>query len=142
MRIVWFALLLTLAAAPGAAQPPVASQRVVALEDAMNVAVTINGQPLRLRVDPGIGVVLNPSAARRIGLRGSMLAAAVRIGPVRLRGDSKVARLRVGTWEGRRRFFWFDRDVVEGADGTIGLADLPEDEIRLELNPPRPGEAI
>mgnify|MGYP000894234712 CR=1 FL=1 len=136
----FFITLLALTAAPAFAQPAAPTHRLIGAETGLTVAVTVNGQPLRLRVDPGSGLMLNLEAARRIGLRGSMLAVSARVGPVRLRGHSKVARLRIGAWEGRRRFIWFDREVVEGADGTIGLADLPEDEVRMELGPVGPGQ--
>lgn len=128
-------------AAPAAAQPvpPVA---IVTPETGHIVPVLVNGQPLRLRVDPGMGLMLNPQAAQRLRLKQSLLRPSVRVGPVQFSGNSKVARLEVGGWRGNRRFYWFDRDVVAGADGTIGLADLPNPTITMQLRPAQPGEIL
>jgi hypothetical protein len=113
---------------------------VVGPETGHLVTVRVNGQTLRLRVDPGMGLMLNPAAAQRLGLKESMLRPTVAIGPIQLSGNSKVARLEIGAWRGRRRFYWFERDVVIGADGTIGMADLPNPTVTLQLRPPQQGE--
>jgi hypothetical protein len=104
------------------------------------VTVHVDGRPRRLRVDPGIGLALNPGAAARAGLTGGIFSGTIVIGPVQIQGNSSLARLQIGEWTGRRRIFWFDRDIVEGADGTIGMADLPDETVTLQLREPQAGE--
>jgi hypothetical protein len=88
--------------------------------------VKINGHMLRLRLDTGVGrIILNPSAAAAAGIRPSMFAAQAQIGPVRIRGNTSLKRIELGAWRATRRVVWFERDVVEGADGLIAVGMLP-----------------
>lgn len=107
------------------------------------IDATINGQPVRLRVDPETSgyVVLNPATVQRLGLKRSMLGSRTQIGPVRLNGSSKVAELSIGGVTGDRRMVWIDRPAVEGADGLIGPADMHYDRVTFRLGEARPGEA-
>jgi len=108
------------------------------------IEARINGRPVRLRVDPETSgfVILNPDAVARLGLRGSWLRAEARIGPVRLRGETKVARLTVEGVTINRRMAWLpDRAAVEGADGLIGPSALPFDQVNFVMGPARAGEA-
>ena len=107
------------------------------------IDATVNGQPVRLRVDPGAPgyLILNPATATRLGLTPSLMRARTRIGPVRLTGSSREADVAIGGAAGRRRLLWFDRPVIAGADGLIGPADLPYDRVTFELAAPRDGEA-
>jgi hypothetical protein len=107
------------------------------------IDATINGQPVRLRVDPETSgyVILNPATVARIGLRRSMLGSRTQIGPVRLTGSSKVAEVTVGGVTGERRVVWIDRPAIEGADGLIGPADMPYDRVIFTLAATRGGEA-
>ncbi len=107
------------------------------------VDASINGQPVRLRVDPETSgyIILNPATVARLGLRRSMLGSATRIGPVRLTGSSKVAEVSIGGVTGDRRLVWIDREAVAGADGLIGPADMPYDHVTFAIAQPRPGEA-
>lgn len=106
------------------------------------IPVELNGRPLRLRVDPAIGgIVLNPEAAASTGLKPSILSSlfgpTLLVGPVRLDGRSGSGLLRIGAWKGKRDVLWFERDVVSGADGAIGMADLPNESVTLQLRSPR-----
>ncbi|HEY5713698.1 MAG TPA: hypothetical protein VIT38_17510 [Allosphingosinicella sp.] len=107
------------------------------------IAATINGQSVRLRVDPEVSgyIILNPETVARIGLRRSMLGSRTRIGPVRLTGSSKVAEVALGGVTGDRRIVWIDRPAIEGADGLIGPADMPFDKVTFAIAAPRAGEA-
>jgi hypothetical protein len=144
---IWMAALALAAADPAPAPAPAATE-TLRLGPKTNyvIAAAVNGQPVRLRVDPGAGgsVILNPGAAARLGLDGSLIAPSAAIGPVRLRGDSSVARLSVAGVEWRRRLLWFDRDVVpqEEADGLIGPAELPYPAVRFDIAAPQPGERV
>jgi hypothetical protein len=98
----------------------------------------INGVPVRLRVDPETSgyIILNGEAARRINLRRSLLGAETVIGPIRIKGSSKVARVALGGVTGRRRVVWTDKVAAPGADGLIGPADMPFDRVTFQLRSP------
>ena len=136
-RLLALALALCLKALPAQA----ADLTVDANSDFL-IDATINGHPVRLRVDPETSgyIILNPEAVARIGLRRSMIGSSTRIGPVRLNGSSKVARVRIGETEGRRRLVWIDRPAVDDADGLIGPADMPYDRVTFDLRPAAAGE--
>lgn len=136
----WIASLL--AALLLAASPARAADLVVDAASDFLIDATINGQPVRLRVDPETSgyIILNPATVQRLGLRRSMLGSRTQVGPVRLTGSSKVAELSIGGVTGDRRMVWIDRPAVEGADGLIGPADLPYDRVTFQLGAPRADE--
>ncbi len=138
MRLLWLGCLALLSLS----RPAFAADLVVRAADGYLIDTTINGQPVRLRVDPETSgyIVLNAATAERLGLRRTMIGSQTRIGPVRLTGASRVAELSIGEWTGRRRMVWLDREAVEGADGLIGPADMHYDRVTFEIAPPRPGE--
>jgi len=139
LKFPCFLLAWMLPAASAAAADLVVEARADYVIEAL-----INGQPVRLRVDPETSgyVVLNPEAAARIGLRPSLMRSRTRIGPVRLDGASKVANVSIGGVAGNRRLVWIDRPVVAGADGVIGPADMPYDRVTFTIGPPHEGEAV
>lgn len=122
--------------------PAFAADVTVTAASGFLVDATVNGQPVRLRVDPETSgyIVLNPETVARLGLRRSMIGSQTRIGPVRLTGSSKVAELSIGGTTGDRRMVWLDRIAAEGADGLIGPSDLPYDRVTFEIAAPREGE--
>ena len=140
MKLLAFALAaLSLLAAPVRA-----ADLVVDAAADFTVDATINGHAVRLRVDPAASgyIILNPETVTRIGLRRSMLGSRTQIGPVRLTGSSRVARVGLGGVVGDRRVVWLnDRAAVEGADGLIGPADMPYNRVTFDLGAPRAGEA-
>ena len=103
-------------------------------ESGFVVSARINDQPVLLRVETGYaGVVLNPEVAARLGLRESMFENDVRVGPVRVEGETAVVDLTVAGLTDSRRIIWFERSVTSGADGVINIADLPYESVRLQL---------
>jgi len=136
------------------AAPAIASDLVLDAESGFIVPVAINGETLRLRVDPAASgfVILNPAAAERARLRPEIkprdthLPGAyprlsyARIGPVGLTGRTSRAPLLIAGRPADLRIIWFDRDVIEGADGIISIANLPFDRVTLRLAPAREGE--
>jgi hypothetical protein len=102
----------------------------------------INGVPVRLRVDPETSgfIILNGEAAKRIKLRRSMIGAQTVIGPIRVNGSTKVARVSIGGVTGRRRLVFTDRVAAPGADGLIGPGDMPFDRVTFQLRAPAAGE--
>ncbi len=136
---------LPLAAALATAFLPAAAHAADLIVDAASnflIDATINGQPVRLRVDPETSgyVILNPATVERIGLRRSMLGSRTQIGPVRLTGSSRVAEVSIGGVTGDRRVVWIDRPAVDGADGLIGPADMHYARVTFTLGPARAGE--
>lgn len=134
--------------------PAAASDLVVDAESGFIVRVAINGETLRLRVDPAASgfVILNPAAAERARLRPEIkprnthLPGAyprlsyARIGPVGLTGRTSRTPLLIAGRPADLRIIWFDRDVIEGADGVISVAGLPFDRVTFRLAPARDGE--
>ena len=114
--------LLFLLAALLTGTPAAAADLVVDAASNFTIDATINGQPVRLRVDPETSgyIILNPAAVQRLGLRRSMLGSRTRIGPVRLTGGSKVAEVSIGGVTGDRRVVWIDRP---GSGRGRGRAD-------------------
>jgi len=138
MRLMSFLLVAMLL-------PATARAEDLTVDAASNFLIdaTINGQPVRLRVDPETSgyIILNPATVERIGLRRSMLRSRTQIGPVRLTGSSKVAAVSIGGVTGDRRLVWIDRPAVDGADGLIGPADMHYERVTFTLGPARAGEA-
>jgi hypothetical protein len=134
----WLAALFALIASPAAA-----ADLVVDAASNFTIEATINGQAVRLRVDPEVSgyVILNPDTVARIGLRRSLLGSRTQIGPVRLTGSSKVAEVSIGGVTADRRVVWIDRPAIEGADGLIGPADMHYENVTFALGPVRAGEA-
>jgi len=134
------ALLAFFAAAP----PAAASDLTLDAASFYLIDARINGVPVRLRVDPETSgfIILNGEAARRIGMRRSMIGAQAQIGPVRVKGSTKVARVAIGGVTGRRRLVWTDKVSAPDADGLIGPADMPFDRVTFQLRAPAPGERV
>jgi hypothetical protein len=105
-------------------------------------AMTINGQPVRFRIAPDAVSVatLNGDAARRIGLKPSMIGYVYVIGPVRIGFQTDNARYGAGDASFRSRTAFSDRQVVDGADGVAGPATFPFRRTILTLREPRPGD--
>lgn len=137
MRLLFPLAALILAA------PALAADLTVDAASNYLIDATINGQPVRLRVDPATSgyVILNAVTVQRLGLRRSLLGSQTRIGPVRLTGGSKVAEVSIGGVTGDRRVVWLnDRAAVDGADGVIGPADMHYGNVTFAIGPPRAGE--
>lgn len=126
-----------------AAYPAAASELVLKPGEGHIILARINSQPVRLRVDPESPgyVILNRDAAWRLRLYPTLVSAAVIIGPVRVPGSSRVARVVVGDVTSTRRVMWTDREAVQGADGIISPADIPVDRVTLRFGPPALREA-
>ena len=138
--------VLCLIAAPALAakKPPLPPLPPLVLDAAMPVVtVTIDGQPLRLRLDPATThhVQINGAVAARLGLadRARLVngrpadfgRSSTQVGKVKV---SEVTTDAVLVYAGRalpRELAWAADDPVAGADGAINPRDLPHDEVRL-----------
>ena len=132
-------LALVAAACNGCSQPLVLK---VADAKVATVEVHVNGQRLKLRVDPAANgdVTLNPDAARLSRLRPSTKPVTGFIGPVRVYGQSARSEISMGSATARATFIWYDRTITEGADGIISPGLLPYDEVHLLYGPPQGDE--
>ncbi len=106
------------------------------------IDMKIGGQPARLRISPWAPAAptLNPDIVARIGLHGGLIGFAVKVGPVKVKGQTSVTRLDVGSVGFKRRVVWFERPYAVGADVAVGPGGLPVDIVRFELRAPQPGE--
>jgi hypothetical protein len=146
LSVLALALSLAMPAAAPAAAPPPPGPLTVSARESFTVAAVIEGQTVRLRVDPAVGViVLNPGVAARLGLKPNFLNAIMKpqmgIGPERVKGLAGGGRIAIGSWTGKRPMFWFERDVVDDADGVIGIAHLPHDQVTMQVRPAAAGDA-
>ena len=153
MHFACFAVLLFAAPALAAQRPPPLPPLVLDAA-APIVTLTIDGQPLRLRVDPGTSrhVEINASAAQRLGLadparlvggkpvdQGSTKTS---VGKVTVRAVTSAEILGYAGRELPLTLAWSDRDPVAGADGQIGPWMLPHDSIRLVRRPATAADRI
>lgn len=137
MRLtIAIAALAITATFTAAAAPPVLPDELV-LSDQNIIAVTINGESLRLEVRPEAAdaPTLNPDVAARLGLKPGMLAFRSMVGSERVNGDSSVHRVDYGAGPKKQRIFWADRPSSSIADGTISPASLPYKQVRFILRP-------
>lgn len=117
------------------------------------VVVTIDGKPLRLRVDSAgtRHVELNASAARRLDLANPARLVAgkpvefgqalIEVGKESVREVTSDAIARYQDREVKLPLAWSERDHVAGADGMIGPQFLPHDSVRWRRRPLAPGDA-
>jgi hypothetical protein len=136
MRLALLALSMTLLVSAQRPEEPY----IVPLDPVIDA--TIDGKPVRLRVDPGSPTMplLNPEAVARLGLRAGPQAGTGIVGSLRFTGRTGVARLRLpGDRRPRKtRVIWFDRPNAAGVDGEINPTLLPYQRVRF-LRPGRGG---
>jgi len=117
------------------------------------VTVSIDGKPLRLRVDPGgtRHVELNASAAQRLDLANQARLVAgepadfgkaqIEVGKETVREVTSDAIARYQDRDLKLVLAWSDRDHVAGADGLIGPQFLPHDAMVWRRRPVAAGDA-
>jgi hypothetical protein len=90
------------------------------------VAATIQGVPMRLRVDLSAHdtIELNPAAAARLPLKYES-GPDVYVGRIRLVGRTAIAKVKIGEIERPIQVVEHGRDCCVGVDGTIGPQQLP-----------------
>jgi hypothetical protein len=160
MRFARFALMLVgapvlaVAKAPPPPMPPILPSLPPLVLDAASpvVTMTIDGAPLRLRVDPGATrhVEINASAARRLGLGNPARLVAGKpvdlgktttsVGKVTIRAVTSAYILGYAGRDLPLVLAWSDRDPVAGVDGQIGPWLLPHDTIRFVRRPVTPAD--
>ncbi|HYD12823.1 MAG TPA: hypothetical protein VEC11_08240 [Allosphingosinicella sp.] len=136
-------LCLVLVSASAGAQRRQPEERVVSGDGI--VAVTLNGAPGRIRIDPAapaIPMFTAPFAAGQARLRAGPFAFGYMVGPQQVPGLTAVGRIAIGDGARprKRRIGWTPRTYVQGADGVIGPGGVPERVVRFVLRPSLPGE--
>ncbi|AUX69720.1 hypothetical protein CHX26_09600 [Porphyrobacter sp. HT-58-2] len=103
-----------MAAAPAAAKPADTAQSNLEVRLGETVEMTINEQPVRLRLAPDAVSVptLNADASQRIGLKPSMIGFIYVIGPETIGFRTDNVRYRAGTASFKRRTAFSDRQLT------------------------------
>lgn len=151
-------LALSLIVAPALAAkklPPLPPLPPLVLDAASPVVtVTIDGQPLRLRVDPAASrhVEINAGAAARLGLaapgrriRGrpaDLGRATTDVGKVEIKETTSGEILRYAGRDVPATLAWPAGDPVAGADGLINPRFLPHDSIRFVRRAAAPADVV
>lgn len=106
------------------------------------VSVTINGQQVRIKVDPAYAglVTVNPDIVTRARLKPSMIGTLHRVGPVTIAFRTDASKVDFGFGTEKRRVMWPDRPIISGADGIAGPNALPWPRLTFELGPKAEGE--
>lgn len=106
------------------------------------VPVRIGGKPGGLRISPWAPAAptLNPGFASAIGLHGGLFGVGVKVGPVKVKGNTAVTRLEFGRVGFKRRVVWFEKDYDHAADAAVGPGGLPVDIVRFRLRSAASGE--
>ena len=106
------------------------------------VPVTINGEAVRIKVDPAYAglITVNRDVVSRARLKPSMIGTLHRVGPVMISFRTDAARTDFGFGQKKRRIMWPDRSIVTGVDGIAGPNALPWSRLTFTLGPKIDGE--
>lgn len=139
MRGVWIITAVVSVAATAPAKDP--ASLVVPVDPVLDA--TIDGRPVRLRVDPGSPTMplLNPATVARLGVRPSGQAGTGIVGTTRFAGETAVVKLGLPSQAKPRktRVIWFDRANAREVDGELNPLLLPHAKVRF-LRPGRGGK--
>ena len=130
-------------AGTAAAKPDETAQGDLEVRMGEAIAITINDQPVRIRLAPdAISVpTLNADAAQRIGLKPSMIGYIYVIGPEKIGFRTDNVRYRAETAAPfKRRTAFSDRQVANGVDGIAGPETFPFRRTKLTLRDPDPAD--
>lgn len=106
------------------------------------VSATINGQLVRIKVDPAYSglVTVNPDVVTRARLKPSMIGSLHRVGPVTIAFRTDASKVDFGFGSQERRVMWPDRPIIAAFDGIAGPNALPWSRLTFELGPRAEGE--
>ncbi|WP_166753166.1 hypothetical protein [Sphingomonas insulae] len=139
MTMTATAALLLVGAAP-------APQERVVTGDGI-IEVRLNGEPIRLRIDPaapGMPLVSDAIATQRGFRMGRKLGIGFgfNVGPTLVMSQTQVVRIAYGGGKPeKQRIGWTQRPFAAVADGSIGPGSLPEPVVRFALRPAQAGES-
>lgn len=126
---------------PAAPAAPAAAPGELVLEGDNTIAVTINGQPLRLEVSPdAFGVLaINHDVARRLRLS-RQVERRWQFGRKGVTGGGSLALIDFGAGQQQALVTWVPgRTASTKADGEIGVHLLPYGRVTFALRPPGDG---
>ena len=129
-------------AGTAAAKPDETAQTNLEVRIGEAIPMTINDQPVRIRLAPDTVSVptLNADAAQRIGLKPSMIGFIYVIGPEKIGFRTDNVRYRAGTASFKRRTAFSDRQLTEGADGIAGPETFPFARTTFVMRDPDPDD--
>jgi len=129
-------------AGTAAAKPDETAQTNLEVRIGEAIPMTINDQPVRIRLAPDTVSVptLNADAAQRIGLEPSMIGFIYVIGPEKIGFRTDNVRYRAGTASFKRRTAFSDRQLTEGADGIAGPETFPFARTTFVMRDPDPDD--
>lgn len=142
----WCKSILGLALAPwsmtAAAEPADTEQRDLVVRNGETIAMTINDQPVLFRLAPdAISVpTLNDDAAKRIGLKPSLIGYVYVIGPEKISFRTDKVKYRADDTPFKRRTAFSQRQLVDGADGIAGPETFPFKRTILIIRDPQPAD--
>lgn len=120
-----------------------AEERVIDADNPV-VEFTVDGQKVALEVTPdgGGSPVLSAATARRLGMKGSMLAGVHMVGATRVTAESNLVRIDLGDDKpAKRRAFFFSTDEWHHrGEGLLGPVSLSEEIITYRLRDAVAGE--
>lgn len=131
-----------MAASIAFAAPAGAADLVLGPDSGHLVEATVNGATLRLKVllDESEGITLNPGAAARVGLGRGEGRWVQEIGPIKLVGRFTRSPVLLAGHMLKTPVRWYERDVVDGADGSVSAHLLPFDSVTLQQRRPSGSE--
>lgn len=137
-----FAATLALYAGQAVAQSSNAPLTDLSVRLGDTVAMTINDQPVRIRLAPDAVSVptLNADAADKIGLKPSMVGYVYFIGPVKISLRTDKVKYQVADASFKSRTAFSDRQVADGAEGVAGPATFPFRRTIFVLRDPQAGD--
>jgi hypothetical protein len=135
-------LAAALIAGAAVAKPAEPAQRSLDVRAGDTVEMSINDQPVRIRLAPdAISVpTLNAAAAQRIGLKPSMIGYIYVIGPERIGFRTDTVSYRAKDMVFKRRTAFSNRHLVDKADGIAGPETFPFTRTSFILRASRPGD--
>jgi hypothetical protein len=141
-RASLFVVAALVAAGQASAKPAAEAQSELAVRAGETVTMTINDQPVRVRIEPdAISVpTVNADAAQRLGLKPSMIGFIYVIGPERIGFSTDNVPYRAGETAFKRRTAFSKRQLADGADAVAGPATFPFRRTILTLRDPQPGD--
>lgn len=117
-------------------------QKDLVVRNGETIAMTINDQPILFRLAPDAVSVptLNDDAAKRIGLKPSMIGYIYVIGPEKLDFRTDNVKYSAEDTPFKRRTAFSNRNLTSGADGVAGPETFPFRRTIFILRDPQPGD--
>jgi hypothetical protein len=125
-----------------AAKPADTPQKDLVVRNGETIAMTINDQPVLFRLAPDAisHPTLNDDAAKRIGLKPSIIVFIYNIGLTKVDFRTDTVNYRFDGTHFKRRTAFSNRNLTSGADGIAGPETFPFQRTIFILRDPKPGD--